>query len=77
MSFALAAFLKPLIGPVMVFAGLLLARWIAIVILRLLPDGRARQVLFDKGLFDRRPGLYAALFFASVVSFYTYAASFH
>lgn len=67
-----AAFLKPIIGPVLIFASLLLVRWIAVVILRVLPDGKVRRVLFDKTLLDRHLWLYAALFILANVVFWSY-----
>jgi len=51
----LALILKPILAPVILFVWLLSARWGAIVVYRLLPDGKARRALFDPTLLDRKP----------------------
>lgn len=56
---ALAAFLKPIVGPVVLFVGLLLARWGAIVVMRAMPQSRLKAALFDRGLLERKPAIVA------------------
>lgn len=76
-SAALAAFLKPLVWPAMSFVGLLLVRWAAIVVMRLMPQSRLKTALFDKGLLDRRPWLHLAVIVAATVAVFWYASSFY
>jgi len=51
MSFAIASLLKPFVGLAFFFAVYLIARAMA----RLIPSGRARDLLYDKTLQKRYP----------------------
>jgi hypothetical protein len=72
---ALAAFLKPVIGPVMIFVGLLLTRWIAILVRRALPESRVKVALFDRGLLDRKPWAVGLAAIATIVALGFYLVS--
>lgn len=70
-----AAFLKPIIGPVVVFCGLLVVRWVAIVVMRLLPQSRVKATLFDRGLLDRKPWIVGAIGLATIAALFAYTES--
>lgn len=74
---ALAALLKPILGPVMIFAGLLIARWGSIIVWRILPESRIRRLLFDKKLLDESRWLLPTIWLVCVVALFLYGNSFH
>lgn len=73
---ALAAFLKAFLWPVMAFTGLLITRWIAIVILRLMPESKLRRALFDKRLLERKWWIQPTVTALSIVALFAYVSTF-